>query len=277
MYKDINIVLATKHKKEQAIEKPFQDAFQAKLFVPDDYDTDQFGTFSGEIPRIESAYSAVINKAKLACQDYQFFYGVANEGSFGPHPSIYFLPADVELMSFVDVKNDIVVVESEITTETNYGYRDITISDSYDDFLVKMKFGSHGIILRALDNNYIIAKGVNTIDHLRSLLNANFRIYQKIRLETDMRAMMNPTRMGVISRLATKLIDRLKKYCKKCNAPGFGELSVTGRLLCGDCGAETELYKYRILECIKCDYKEHLPRADGLTKSDPKNCPYCNP
>lgn len=277
MYNNINIIVASKHKKEQAIQKLLEDAFQAKIFVPDDYDTDQFGTFTGEIPRKDTAYETVIKKAKEACRSYNFDYAIANEGSFGPHPTIYFAPADIELMSFIDIKNDIVVVETEITTETNYDHLDIKISDKYEDFLLKIKFGSHGIIVRALDDNKIIAKGINDLDYLHGILKFNFQQYQTIRLETDMRAMMNPTRMQVIHKLAMKLVDRLSNNCKRCNLPGFGKVSVTGRLLCEDCSAETELYQHKILECIRCDYQEYLPRADGLTKADPQHCPICNP
>lgn len=277
MYHNIEIILASKHKKELAIRKPFEDAFYAKIFVPDNYDTDQFGTFTGEIPRKGSAYETVIAKAREACKLYNFNYSIANEGSFGPHPSIYFIPGNVELMSFIDIKNDITVVESEITTETNYSHLDITPSDNYEQFLKTIKFGSHGVILKSLDDNSIIAKGITEIDKLHNLLRLSFQQYQTIRLETDMRAMMNPTRMRVINKLALKLADRLKKTCKKCSAPGFGKISITGKLSCKDCGSETELYQHRVLSCIKCDYEERLPREDGLIKSDPQYCPYCNP
>lgn len=277
MYSNIELILASKHKKELAIQKQFEDAFQAKIFVPSDYDTDRFGTFTGEIERQGTPYETVIAKAKEAGKAYGFDYAIANEGSFGPHPTICFSPGDVELMAFVDFRNDIVVVESEITTETNYAHLDITILDEYEKFLENIKFGSHGLILRALDNNNIIAKGINQIDDLCNLLKLNFQQYQTIRLETDMRAMMNPTRMKVINKLASKLVDRLRTNCKKCSMPGFGELSVSGRLLCEDCGSETEVYLHRVFQCVKCEHQEHFPRVDGLTQLDSKYCPYCNP
>jgi len=277
MYYNINIILASKHKKEMAIRKPFEDAFNANIFVPDDYDTDQFGTFTGEIPRQGTSYETVITKAKKACSCYNFDYGIANEGSFGHHPTVYFAPGDIELMSFIDNKNDIIIVESEITTETNFAHLDIAITDEYGPFLDRIKFGSHGLVLRAVDDNRLIAKGVNQIDDLRNLLKSNFKKYQIIRLETDMRAMMNPTRMKVINKLAVKLVNRVQNTCKKCKSPGFGKVTVSGRLLCKSCGSETDLYRQRVLECIKCDYWEYLPRKDGLNKSDPKYCPCCNP
>ena len=277
MYNNIKIVLATKHKKEEAIQKPFEDAFNATIVVPSDYDTDQFGTFTGDIPRLNSAYDTVIKKAKEAASQYKFDYAIANEGSFGPHTTIYFSPADIELISFIDNKNDIVVIESEITTETNYAHRDITIADSYTDFLEKIKFGSHGLIVRSPDTNTIIAKGITQLEELHSIVKSSFKNQSTIRLETDMRAMMNPTRMRIINKLAIKLVQRLQKKCSQCSTHGFGKTSVTGKLLCGSCGTKTELYKFKVQSCIKCDYQEFYPRADGFEYADQQYCPYCNP
>lgn len=277
MYQEIKIILATKHKKEQAIRKPFEDAFNATIIVPDDYDTDQFGTFTGEIPRLDTAYNTVIKKAQEASLKYGFDYAIANEGSFGPHPMIYGVPADIELITFIDHKNDIVVLESEITTETNYAYQDITIDDDYIEFLEKIKFGPHGLIVRSLNDNAIIAKGINQTDQLKIMLKSLFNDNKVIRLETDMRAMMNPTRMNIINKLAVKLVKRLQQTCNQCKTPGFGAQSVEGNLLCEDCGSETELYKFKVLNCLKCDHHEYTPRPDGLEKAEAKYCQYCNP
>jgi hypothetical protein len=277
MYQRIDIILATKHKKEDAICKPFEDAFKAKLHVPDDYDTDRFGTFTGEISRQDTAYETVIKKAKEASLKYKFDYAIANEGSFGPHPTINFAPGDIELISFIDQKNDLVVVESEITTETNYAQLQITVLDDYTHFLEKIKFGSHGLIVRSMEDEAIIAKGINQVNELKTIVHSAFQYYETLRLETDMRAMMNPTRMSVINKLAIKLVKRLKCYCTQCKMPGFGKVSVKGNLLCALCCTETELYQFKVLSCIKCDYQEFIPRQDGIEKADPTYCSYCNP
>jgi hypothetical protein len=277
IYNKAKIILATKHSKENAIRKPFADAFDAQIVVPDDYDTDQFGTFTGEILRVNTAHETVIQKAKHALSRYGFDYAIANEGSFGPHPTLFLVPGDIELMSFVDAKNDITVVESEITTDTNYNHIDITSADSYDDFINKIKFPSHGVIVRSLDDHAIIKKGITECNTLKKTLNRAFSEYKNIRLETDMRAMMNPTRMNIIHQLAIKLVNRLKQTCAQCHTPGFGKLSFSGNLSCESCGTPTELYEKKILSCLKCDYQEILARPDLLKKSNPQFCSYCNP
>lgn len=277
MYKNIKILLATKHKKEQVIQKPFQETFNAKIVIPENYDTDELGTFTGEIPRLSTPYETVIKKAKDAAIKYHFNYALASEGSFGPHPDNFFILADIEFMSFVDIDNDIVVVESEITSETNYSYKDITVHDEHQSFLNQVYFGTHGIIVKNMDNNAVLAKGVQQHDCLSKILQEAFKNAKIVRLQTDMRAMMNPTRMNTIQRLTIKLIQRLQAQCKKCGSPGFGKIHTCDHLICRLCGTKTEKYRSKILSCIKCDYEEKLSRDDGLQQADPRDCSYCNP
>ena len=276
-YNKAQIILATKHGKEAVIRQPFLHHFNASIFVPPDFDTDQFGTFTGEIARVKTAFETVIEKAKVAATNYGFDYAMASEGSFGPHPAVFFAPGNVELMSFIDLKNDITVVESILSNDTNYAYIDITSNQNYDVFLKNAKFPSHAIIVKSKNDNVIIQKGIQNIDTLNNSIRFGFSQYNDLRLETDMRAMMNPTRLSVIEKLAVTLVNRLKNICIKCQAPGFGKVSFSGNLLCEYCGTTTSLYEHKLLSCLKCDYQEILPRDDLLKKSDPKYCHHCNP
>lgn len=277
MYHNINIVLATKHAKEEAIREPFERAFAAKIFVPTDFDTDQFGTFTGEVIRQGTALDAVINKAKQAAAMYGYEYAIASEGSFGPHPTFFFAAADIEVMTFIDTKQNFIVTESEIFTETNYGHLDINEKTDYSDFLAKIKFGSHGLILKSADDHTILAKGITRKQDLDSLIKQSFKTYTNLRLETDMRAMMNPTRMKAIHQLTYKLISRIKTPCRACNAPGFGKVSAQGNLSCMACGMPTNLYATLQHSCIQCAHTDTKPRPDGMTHADPSYCPNCNP
>tara|TARA_R110000868_G_scaffold168175_8_gene402766 strand:+ start:631 stop:1464 length:834 start_codon:yes stop_codon:yes gene_type:complete len=277
MYKNADIVVATMHKKEEAISGPFHQAFNAKMHLPNDFDTDQFGTFTGEVERSDTPYNTVINKAKAALRECDFHFAVANEGSFGPHPAIFLMPADIELISFVDNVNNITVVESGVFPETNYAHLDIRKNDDYSAFLSNVKFGTHGLIIRTVNDKMIVAKGVLGMQDLKRYLSQAFMKDDQVRLETDMRAMMNPTRMGVIQKLTNKLVVRLQRQCRQCDLPGFGKVSVAGNLACELCAGSTELYRNKILSCVKCDYQEIHPRDDGLTSADPKHCNNCNP
>ena len=65
MYKGKLVILATKHQKEKVIGPVFEAELGCLVHVPTDYDTDQFGTFSGEIPRKLSQYETLIQKGKV--------------------------------------------------------------------------------------------------------------------------------------------------------------------------------------------------------------------
>lgn len=278
MYKNKSVILATKHQKEEAIRPPFEAELGCYIHVPTQYDTDRFGTFTGEIPRKLSAYETLVQKAKEAAQQFDYRYAIASEGSFGPHPHLYFAPGDTELIAFVDLDNDLIIAEIEISTETNYGHVDIITQDGYEDFLEKAKFPSHGLIVRALDDEKkYLAKGIRDSKQLKTAIGKAFQCSNTVRLETDMRAMMNPSRMQVIKALAIKLAKRIQQHCPQCYTPGFGKISTDGNLACGACGTPTQLYQRKILSCLKCEYKVYQTRDDGLEFADPQYCPYCNP
>ncbi|MBI2791732.1 MAG: hypothetical protein HYX61_07225 [Gammaproteobacteria bacterium] len=272
------ILLATKHNKEKVIKPILEQSLGCQVIVPNDFDTDQFGTFTGEIARILSPKEMVIKKARHAIEQYAFNYAIASEGSFGPHPLIPFAPFNQELLSFIDKENDIEIIVYEHTTETNFATYDLKPTDSYHDFLQQVKFPEHGVIIRALKCNKIIAKGIHEINELRAAMNYAFELSpEMIRIETDMRAMHNPTRMKIIERLSRNLLKRLLSNCAQCGCYGFGELSYHGKLPCELCGGSTEIYQYINEKCIQCDYSLNLPRPDNLTHADSTYCEYCNP
>lgn len=276
-YNNERILLATKHKKEEAIRPVFESLLGCYIDVPNNYDTDKFGTFSGEVKRKKTAYKTCILKAKKAAKEFGYKYAIASEGSFGPHPQLFFAPSDTEILVFIDLKRDIIIADFVISTKTNNGYIDLTIADNYDSFLEKAKFPSHGLIVRELATNGIIEKGICDKNVLLEAMAQGFKKSEKIRLETDMRAMMNPMRMIVINEISNKLVARIKTLCPACQTPGFGKISTEGELPCKCCGGPTTLYERIVLSCVKCNYKNYRGREDGLTRAKPDYCDFCNP
>jgi ribosomal protein L37E len=238
IYKDQCVLLASKHRKEQAIAPIFREQIGCNLCL-EDIDTDQFGTFTGEIPRPLSAYETCILKAKHAANEKKYVLSIASEGSFGPHPSNPFIPHAHEIMVFVDLENDWVIAEQLVTPNTNYKMMTINQDTILDSFVSAVHFPSHAL--------------------------------------TFMRAMMNPTRMQTLAELAEKLAIRIMRSCPGCGIPGFGFKSVSGHLLCSLCGDETKMYQYEDWGCIRCDYEEKRSRKDQLIVAAPTNCDYCNP
>lgn len=278
MYKGKNVLIATKHHKERAIKPPFEAKLGCHVHVPDNYDTDQFGTFSGEIPRTLSPYETLLKKAKTAAEQYNYQYVIANEGSFGPHPSIFFAPGNVELMVFMDLANDLIIAENTISTKTNFSSVLMTPGNDITEFIERAMFPTHALIVKSTDDDQtFLSKGIDNPKDLIDAIEKAHKYSEKIKIETDMRAMHNPSRMIVINKLAKKLSQRVTTLCPSCQTPGFGKISFEGRLPCNACTSPTELYQHKVLACLNCNHTVMEGRGDGKTAADPSNCQTCNP
>lgn len=277
MFQGKEILLATMHQKEVAIQNEIELNLGCKLIVPKDFDTDRFGTFCGEKKRSMTAREMVRHKAKVASKEYGYSLCIATEGSFGAHPIIPLMPHHEELMIFFDSVNNIEIIVNKNTDQTNYGYAEFEKDENFDYFLFTHSFPSHALMVRAMSTNQVLAKGIQTMDELKSTMKRAFMISPRIRLETDMRAMFNPTRMQVIKELTSDLINRIQSVCSNCGAYGFGDLEIAGHLPCSDCGFSTRLYQNIIQKCIRCNYQITKPRPDMLYLAEPTYCNICNP
>jgi hypothetical protein len=113
-----SIVIATKHKKQNAMAALLEKELGVTCIVPNDLDTDQLGTFSGEIERELSPMDAAKKKCTLAMELTNTDLAIASEGSFGAHPLLYFLPANDEILVLIDKKNGLEIAVREISTKT---------------------------------------------------------------------------------------------------------------------------------------------------------------
>jgi hypothetical protein len=278
MFEGRKLLIATKHKKEKVISKHFTKELGVLCEVPDNYNTDQFGTFTGEKERKLSPIDTVKEKCLAAMKKYGFDLGVASEGSFGPHPAIYFIPADEEFMIFIDKRNDIEIVVKNLSTDTNFSGRIIKNDQELLKYLNAIKYPSHGVILRKKQNsNEHTIKDIRTLKslkkHTKDLVDKNGEVY----IETDMRAMNNPTRMKVIEDTAIKLIKAIQSKCPNCQLPGFVPIKFISGLPCILCGLPTKSIKSEILGCKKCGFEIENLFPKNKRNEDPQFCDYCNP
>lgn len=275
-YKNARVLLASKHEKERVIRPVFYENLGCDIYTSN-FDTDQFGTFTGEIPRVKNAYDTCVLKAKTAAIVADNFFSMASEGSFGPHPSMPFFASDHEIMVFVDLKNDWVIAEQLVTPKTNYNRLTLTSNSEVESFLKSVQFPTHAVTLQVSHTNEIIGKGIQDVSRLNNLIKKGFTKGDELLLATDMRAMMNPTRMEALSVLAEKLARRILTCCDACGAPGFGFISTAEHLSCGFCDGPTSMHRLEIWGCVACENKEKKPRHDHLEKADPTYCHFCNP
>lgn len=79
-------VLATMHRKEDVIAPLLEQELGLQIVVPQNFNTDRFGTFSREVKRAGSQLEAARIKAQAAMQATGAAIALASEGAFGPPP-----------------------------------------------------------------------------------------------------------------------------------------------------------------------------------------------
>jgi len=271
--KNKTITVATKHKKERVICPLFLEFYDC-TFLESEIDTDLLGTFSGEIERTLSPYETAIEKCKMAFKTTDADFAIASEGSFGPHPSLFFAPANEEFMLIMSRDEKLIVWAKHISTDTNYANIENPNSNQLVEFLEKIKFPSHKIIFK---NKTRIEKGVDDINVLKQFIQKSELQNESFQIETDMRAYCNPTRMKVIEETTVKLLEKLNSFCPACETPGFSVQEVVKGLPCAQCGMKTESTLKHIKVCTSCNHKEDILFPRGIQTEDPMYCPFCNP
>jgi hypothetical protein len=266
--------LGTMHGKELAIAPPLA-ALGVTLIRPE-IDTDRFGTFTGETPRLGTMADAARSKARAAIAATGLPIGIASEGAYGPHPSIPFLPLGRELLLWHEAETGREIIEQAMDDRPNYDHARVASLAEAEPLLARVAFPATAIIVAPSANALPVAKGLRDHDALAAAIEqavANSADGSAF-LQTDMRAHMNPRRMEVIAGLATRLAQRLSTPCPQCRAPGWGLLRRDPGLPCGDCGTPTALVAQDIHGCTACGAEDRCPRT-GI--ADPAQCPYCNP
>ena len=122
-----------------------------------------------------------------------------------------------------------------------------------------------------------IVKGITNVEELINVFNSLIDKFGTAYIETDMRAMYNPTRMKVIESVAKKLIKKINTLCPVCNMPGFGITNAKEGLPCELCNFPTRSTISYIYSCQKCNYKKEEKYPKGKQTEDPMYCDYCNP
>jgi hypothetical protein len=277
-YVDKRIALATKHDKLRLIKPAFNKYVRCDLFEVN-LDTDQLGTFSGEIERVAPPRETAIHKARLGMKETGLLLGIASEGSIGPDPVVPFIHSNIEHLVLVDDQNGIIISEIyrsfEITAATITAVPDQDLTS----FLEKADFPNHALIVRPntqIKSNSI--KGVNNHEQLREAISKSSKLSPDgfVVIETDLRAMHSPSRQRNIEGVAKLLAKRVSQLCPNCQMPGWGRVGYEKGLNCSECELENpDAIRQEKLGCVKCD---HAELGNVITSVlDPARCHFCNP
>ena len=278
MFEGRRLVIATKHQKENVIAPILEKELGVSCFTDKSVDTDALGTFTGEVERELDPVSTAREKCLRAMKLSNCDLGVASEGSFGPHPSMFFATADDEILIFIDSKNNLEIIVRELSTSTNFSGKEIQNEKELSSFSKQAGFPAHGLILpKSKDENTDIHKGITDVEVLKNTFELLLSKYNSVYAETDMRAMYNPTRMIVIEKAAQKLVQKIKSACPECNTPGFGITTAKPGLLCSLCGLPTNSTLSYVYVCQRCKYSKEEMYPHNKTSEDPTYCDHCNP
>lgn len=273
-----DLIIATMHKKEEVMAPLFYNMLGVNVIVPEGLDTDLFGTFAGEIEREADPVKTARKKCLAAYEKYNCSLVIASEGSFGPHPAFFFAPCDEEVLVFMDLNHGLEITAKKISAETNFNGKLVKSPDEAEEFASFALFPSHGLIVRPDEGkNEGLVKGIREPQKYREVVSTFLNKHGQAFIETDMRAMHNPTRMKVIREVTLKLIDTLNRFCPACRIPGFDVVEITDGLPCEWCTSPTRSTLAYIYGCKKCGYREEKKYPQGKTLESPMYCDRCNP
>lgn len=258
----------TRHGKLDAVSGPLRDVDIDAFLV--DVDTDRFGTFTGTVARENGSLETAIAKAVESARVGSTALGISSEGSFGPDPVLGFVAVGLELVVLVDEARRHPVVGRDATHATNFAASIVHDLTQAEAFAARIGAPEHGLIAQV---------GGRPIEVLEpaAQLPALLAEHPALRLESDMRAYRNPTRMAAIGRAAQDLADMLRVSCRDCGAAGASNVQARPGLPCEACGAPTGRVLVVEACCSWCDAPMRLAPRHRLESADPGECPNCNP
>ncbi len=273
--------VATIHGKERVIGPMLMQALPlADCIVIDGVDTDRFGAFSGEVARVLDPLETCKEKAKHGAEVGGLDLVIASEGSFGPYPPAPFVPCDEEILMLYDASDGSWFEHRHVSLQTVFGGEECTSWEQVRSFAERMKFPGHGLVVRAQAKwaeGDAMRKGLREEGELRAFATSMIGQRGSCWVETDMRALMNPTRMRVIGESAERFALELATICPACGACWFRITEAVPGLPCELCGWPTQSTRAHIRRCGTCAHTTTSPRPDGKATEEPQHCGNCNP
>ena len=270
-------VLSSQHEKQRLVAPSFREVLGVEL-IERTLDTDQFGTFSGDVERSASPLDTAIAKARLGMKESGLPLGMASEGSIGPDPFIPFVISDIEHLVWVDEERDIVVSESYRSLDIRAASTRTFTGAELGDFLQRADFPRHRLIVKAENSSPLFCiKGIGSAQELEAAITECSRhsATGAVIVESDLRSHCSPSRQANIAAVARLLAVRISTHCPECRTPGWGKVGVERGLLCRVCSSFVEqAVRGDVLGCVKCDFKKLELRVES--RADPAICDWCN-
>ncbi len=271
------IALATKHGKFAQIGPAFETLTEWQIEIAE-IDTDVFGTFSGEIERSLSPKATAIEKAKAGAEFLGYEFGMASEGTIGPHPQMPFVNADFEIIALVNIRKNFALVETFLTSEIQAHSEIVNAETDLDTLIRKLDLPIHSATVKVdVNGSQQFHKGICVPDALKHIISEALSLSPKsVQVENDFRAMHSPSRQLNINAVAQKLAARINSNCPNCNEIGWGKVGYEYGLPCSSCFKTVTTAPHAEKHgCVSCDFTSLVSLAQEFV--DPSRCDFCNP
>lgn len=267
----------TQHGKEALIAPILEPILGCQVKRIEGYDTDQLGTFSGEIKRLENQIETARTKARIGIEISGMSTSLASEGAFISDPYSGLVPWNVEVVLWLDTKSqfEVIGIAQGPTLSLQQTVRTV---EELEIFAKHAAFPSHHLVLRPeSESDRRIDKGISSWEKLKQSFiecqsqSTNGAVF----VEHDHRAFSHPTRQEMIKNAAKDLLKKFQSTCPQCEAPGFALTGHTSGLPCKSCGSKTKSPISYTLSCRVCHFSEEKSSDERF--SDPSRCDVCNP
>jgi hypothetical protein len=278
-FRDRVAVIATMHRKEFAIAPILETSLGVRVTVPQDFDSDLFGTFTRDVDRPANQVETAKIKAERALELVDADLAIASEGSFFPHPMLG-IPYNREIVLLLDTKHNFTVYGEFLSADTNFRHQEISSYEQAYDFALKVGFPDHAIVLMQdakTSAKEAIYKGITSEDLLKESVDELLKQSSQIHIETDMRSLYNPTRMSNIAKATEDLVRKLQQLCPNCNFVNFDVVERLKGLPCELCGLPTQVTRAHVYRCDRCQFQQEILFPNQIQIADPMYCAYCNP
>lgn len=267
----------TQHGKETLVAPILEPFLGCKVRQIDGYDTDQLGTFSGEIKRLGNQIETARQKARIGAALSDLPLAIASEGAFIPDPLGGLVPWNIEVVLWLDTTSEFEVI-GIAQGPTLSLHKAIQTLSELESFAKNADFPAHHLVLRPQsDSDMRIHKGIADWDHLRQTFldcqsqSSNGSVF----VEHDHRSFCHPTRQIMIQRAVQDLVQKFQSICPRCTSPGFAKTGHTSGLPCQLCGHQTNLPLSFTMGCSNCQHTEDILATEKT--ADPRWCDVCNP
>lgn len=270
--------LLTMHGKEQVIVPELFSKAGCEVIHVSDYDTDQLGSFSREIPRLGSQIETARKKARIGMDLSGLSIGIANEGAFDLDPFTRLFPWNYEVVIMIDDDRQLEII-GQFSGQAQSFSQQISSWEQLEACLPSAQFPGHLLTLRPENQHYPrCQKGIADKAGLREAfdwamtLSSNGEVF----VENDVRAHANPTRMKNILGATQDLVNKMNSLCPKCSTPGYCVTDLKRGLPCELCKMPTSIAIAKRWSCTACQHHEEINISQERF-ADPSKCQFCNP